>query len=219
MAKSAARKRRIALFVEGDSERGDARRKTLPAFFHKWLDPKLPPLSKVGIQAVKFHGVSDYLDNLAKMVELYLSEQRANFIVGLVDLYGIPSERVDLSKCDTIYAKVAAARNYIRNLVAARHRDRFRQHFAVHEIEAWLLAYPEKWPAGIQDQIRKRPPEQVNFNEPPARFLKKLLGGKYKKAVYAKNLFPAVDPQMAIDSCPFLKLLADDLLEIAKRLQ
>lgn len=42
------RSRRIALFVEGDTECGDSRRKTLPVFFHNWLDPQLPPHGKVG---------------------------------------------------------------------------------------------------------------------------------------------------------------------------
>jgi hypothetical protein len=89
----------------------------------------------------------------------------------------------------------------------------------VHEVEAWLLAYPDKFPANIRPQITKRRPENVNFNEPPAKFLKRLMGGAYKKTVYAKNIFPFVDPQIAIDRCPFLRLLANDLLEIAKRLQ
>jgi len=219
MAKRRPQGRRIALFVEGDSERGDARRKTLPAFFHNWLDPQLPPLSKVGIHAIKFQGVSDFLDNVGKQVELYLTQQRANVVVGLVDLYGIPRERIDLSKHSSVRDKVVAARGYIRNLVGTGHRDRFRQHFAVHEIEAWLLAYPQIWPSQIRSQILKRPPEQVNFGEPPAKFLKRILGGTYKKTISARNHFPAVDPQIAIDKCPFLSLLAQDLLEIARRLQ
>ena len=219
MARAAPRMRRIALFVEGDSERGDARRKTLPEFFHKWLDPKLPTSSKVGIRAVRFQGVSDFLADVGPKVELYLTERRANFIVGLVDLYGLPPDRIDLSKCTSTCEKVIAARKHIRELVPRKFRDRFHQHFAVHEIEAWLLAYPERWPPNVRDQIRKRPPEQVNFTEPPAKFLKRILGGRYKKTVHAKNLFPTVDPQVAVDHCPFLKLLADDLLEIANRLQ
>ncbi len=219
MARGVAKKRRIALFVEGDTERGGSRQKTLPAFFHKWLDPQLPPMSKVGIQAVKFQGVSNFLDDLPQKVELYLDESRANFVVGLVDLYGIPPDRIDLSQHASIKQKVFAARKYIRNLVPSRFRGQFRQHFAVHEVEAWLLAYPEQWPQAVRDQIKKRPPEQVNFKEPPAKFLKRILGGRYKKTVSAKNLFPKVDPQTAIDKCPFLKLLAEDLLAIAKRLQ
>ncbi|HLJ12471.1 MAG TPA: hypothetical protein VKU82_14855 [Planctomycetaceae bacterium] len=59
--------RRIALFVEGDSERGDARRATLPDFFHRWLDPQLPQFSKVGITAKKFCGISNYLDDDPKI--------------------------------------------------------------------------------------------------------------------------------------------------------
>ena len=206
-------KRRIALFVEGDTER------TLPTFFHRWLDPQLPEMSTVGITAVKFQGVSNFLDDLPKKIELYLSERRANFVVGLVDLYGIPSHRIDLSKHASVSQKVSAAQRYIENFVPPEFRTRFCQHFAVHEVEAWLLAYPERWPAEVRNQIKKRPPEQVNFNEPPAKFLKKILGGTYKKTVYAKNLFPQVDPQSAIDKCPFLRRLAKDLLEIAKRLQ
>ena len=205
--------RRIALFVEGDTER------TLPTFFHKWLDPQLPETCKLGITAVKFQGVSNFLDDLPKKVESYLNEGRANFVVGLVDLYGIPSNRIDLSKHASIKQKVSAARAYIRNLIRFQFRTRFRQHFAVHEIEAWLLAYPERWPPEVRDQIKKRPPEQVNFKEPPAKFLKRILRGGYNKTVRAKILFPVVDPQSAIDKCPFLKLLAEDLLAIARLLQ
>jgi hypothetical protein len=211
--------RRIALFVEGDTERGDARQATLPVFFHKWLDPQLPEYGRVGIKPVKFQGVSNYLDDLAMKVGLYLDEGRANCVFGLVDLYGIPTDRIDLTSCTTVIEKVAKARKQIRAMVPERYRGRFRQHFAVHEVEAWLLAYPERWPAKIRDQITKRPPEQVNFKEPPAKFLKRLLGGKYKKTVTAKNLFPSVDPQVAIDKCPHLAVLANDLLRVARQLQ
>lgn len=208
--------RRIALFVEGDTESGEARRRTLPTFFHKWLDPQLPPGKRVGIHAVKFHGVSNYCDDLAQKVELYLEERKANFVFGLVDLYGIPSHRVDFSDCNGVAQKVAKARRVLTSLVPAEYRNRFAQHFAVHEVEAWLLAYPDEWPAEIRDQIRRRPPEQVNFNEPPAKFLQRLLGRKYRKMVEAMNKFPRVDPQIAINACPNLRNLADDMLLIAK---
>ncbi len=210
--------RRIALFVEGDSERGEARRQTLPTFFHRWLDPQLPEDRRVGLDAVKFHGVSNYLDDLGQHVELHLTERRANFVIGIVDLYGLPQDRINLSDCPSVADKVRKARLIIRDFVAKEFQDRFRQYFAVHEIEAWLLAYPDRWPPEVRAQIQKRPPEQVNFNEPPAKFLKRVLGGRYKKTVHAKNIFPNVDPQIAINKCPHLKNLADDLLAIAKLL-
>jgi len=207
------------LFVEGDTERGEARRRTLSAFFHRWLDPQLPSASKVGITPVKFQGVSNYLDDLPQKVALYLDDGRANFVFGLIDLYGIPVSRIDLSKYSTIQEKVKAGRAHIRALVPQEYRERFRQHFAVHEIEAWLLAYPEQWPAEVRSQITKRPPEQVDFNEPPAKFLKRILGGRYKKTTTAMNVFPRVDPQGAINQCPHLKHLVEDLLAVARLLQ
>jgi hypothetical protein len=219
MSNSLRKARRIALFVEGDTERGDARRRTLPTFFHRWLDPQLPRMSKVGIIPVKFQGVSNYLDDLGQKVSLYLDNNRANFVFGLIDLYGIPPDRIPLSRYTTIQEKIKAARDYTRGLVPPPYKDRFRQHFAVHEIEAWLLAYPDQWPAEVRRKLTKRPPEEVNFNEPPAKFLKKILGGRYKKTTTAMNLFPKVDPQVAIDRCPYLKLLAEDLLQVARILQ
>ncbi|MGO9916737.1 MAG: DUF4276 family protein [Isosphaeraceae bacterium] len=207
------------MFVEGDTERGEARRRTLSAFFHRWLDPQLPSASKVGITPVKFQGVSNYLDDLPQKVALYLDDGRANFVFGLIDLYAIPVSRIELSKYSSIQEKVKAGRAYIRALVPQEYRERFRQHFAVHEIEAWLLAYPEKWPAEVRSQITKRPPEQVDFNEPPAKFLKRILGGRYKKTTTAMNVFPRVDPQGAINQCPHLKHLVEDLLAVARLLQ
>src|SRR5947209_20280121 len=94
MSKPRQRARRIALFVEGDTERGEARRRTLSVFFHKWLDPQLPTASKLGITPVKFQGVSNYLDHLPQKVALYLDNGRANFVFGLVDLYGILGDRI-----------------------------------------------------------------------------------------------------------------------------
>ena len=42
---------------------------------------------------------------------------QANFVFGLVDLYRIPPDRIDLSRHTTIPEKVKAARLYIRGLV------------------------------------------------------------------------------------------------------
>src|SRR5437016_5102587 len=117
MGRATQKSRRIALFVEGDTERGEARRRTLPTFIHKWLDPQLPRGGGVGIMPVKFQGVSNYLDDLSQKVALYLGEGRANFVIGLVDLYGIPANRLDLSRYGTVREKIVAARAYMHKLV------------------------------------------------------------------------------------------------------
>jgi len=218
MASPFQKSRQIALFVEGDTERGEARRRTLPRFIHNWLDPQLPEGRRVGITPVKFQGVSNYLDGLQRKIALYLDDGRANFVVGLVDLYGIPASRIDLSQYTTVKDKIIAARGYMRSIVPKEYRDRFRQHFAVHEVEAWLLAYPEEWPPEVRDQITRRAPEQIDLTEPPAKFLKRIVG-RYKKTTTAMNLFPKVNPQVAIDKCPFLRQFMEDLLLLAKLLQ
>src|SRR5208337_5107632 len=56
----------------------------------------IPSASKVGITPVKFQGVSNYLDDLPQKVALYLDDGRANFVFGLIVLYGIPVSRIDL---------------------------------------------------------------------------------------------------------------------------
>jgi|HubBroStandDraft_4_1064222.scaffolds.fasta_scaffold106897_2 hypothetical protein len=213
-----AKSRQIALFVEGDSERGDARRQTLSRFFHRWLDPQLLPTSRVGITAVKFQGVSNYFDDVGQKVEMFLENKRANFVFGLVDLYGIPANRINLAEFPSVAAKVLAAREYIQTLIPHRHRGLFHQHFAVHEVEAWLLSDLTVWPQDARAHITKRDPEKVNFNEPPAKFLKRILG-RYKKKTTAMNLFPKIDPNVAYARCPHLKALLDDLLRVAKLLE
>src|SRR6266487_319609 len=159
---------RIALFFEGETELA------LTPFLHRWLDPQLAV--RVGLAAVTFQGSSNYLDDVAAKTEIYLDHGKVNAVVGLIDLYGLPPDRIDLTKFATVTDKVKAARAYIRGLIPGPLQPYFRQHFAVHETEAWLLAYPDEWPAQIRSTITKRPPEEIDFDEPPARLLKRLLG-------------------------------------------
>jgi len=205
--------RRIVLFVEGPSEHA------LAAFFHNWLDRQLPELQRVGIKPVAFQGVTEYLKSFPKKLESLLDKRGANFVFGLLDLYGLPPEHVDLSRCTTLDDKVGEARKVIHQKVPRRLKNRFRQHFAVHELEAWLLAYPEQWPADVRQEIEKRPPEAVDFDEHPAKFLRRILGRRYKKTVCARNIFPNVDPRVAIGKCPYLRRLAKDMLKVARQLQ
>lgn len=191
MAKPRGPQRRIALLVEGETEQ------YVKLFLHRWLNRQLPMDRRIGLRVVRCHGVGNYLRELAQRVNLAISRDRADFVFGLVDLYGLP---IDMSRCSTIEEKVSLARQIISGRINKPQRKFFRQHFAVHEIEAWLLAYPDQWPQAIRDQVRARPPEQVNFDKPPSKLLGELLGG-YKKIVHAKRIFSSVDAQTAIDVC------------------
>ena len=100
---------------------------------------------------------------------------------------------------------------------------RFRQHFAVHDVEAWILSQPELLPSAVQKKLPGKTvkPETVNFDEPPAYLLKRLYeeatGRGYKKRTYGQDLFRKLDPRIVREKCPFFRKLADDLLELAKK--
>ncbi len=72
---------------------------------------------------------------------------------------------------------------------------KFRAFFSVHEVEAWLLSEPELFPAEVRNAFSGKitQPESVNFDEPPAKLLKRLYRDKlhndYKKIVNGKDLF------------------------------
>jgi hypothetical protein len=98
---------------------------------------------------------------------------------------------------------------------------RFRQHFAVHETEAWLLTDPGIFPPAIRDRLERyaRQPESVNFEEPPAKLLHRVYQAgsrSYQKVVHGSVLFPKLDPNLAYKACPRLKMLLDEMLLLAK---
>lgn len=100
---------------------------------------------------------------------------------------------------------------------------RFRQHFAVHEVEAWLLADPAILPSDVRGALpgRASQPETINFQEPPSRLLGRLyqqrIGRPYRKVIDGAELFRALSPETAYARCPSLKALLDDMLELTLR--
>ncbi|MFZ4700153.1 MAG: DUF4276 family protein, partial [Candidatus Methylumidiphilus sp.] len=78
------------------------------------------------------------------------------------------------------------------------------------------------FPADIQRVMagKLKPPETINFDEPPAKLLERLYPlytrRNYKKVVHGKELFGKLDPQVAYAKCPKLKALLDKMLELAQ---
>jgi hypothetical protein len=204
---------KFILFVEGHTEK-----KALPDFLKRWLDVRLP--QKVGIKVVRFEGWRDYNDEIAKKVELNLGGKAgADAIagIGLLDLYG-----------PTFYPpnKTAAAERYEwgKNMFEEKvGHTKFRQHFSVHETEAWLLADPDILPSAVAKALpgKSRQPESVNFNEPPAKLLERLYKEKldkpYKKLIDGANLFAKLSPDVAQAKCPYLGRLLQDMLTLAQQ--
>jgi hypothetical protein len=201
---------KFLLFVEGSTERA------LPDFLRSWLDARLP--QRVGIKVVRFEGWRDYYDGIVKKVELSLSGKSGADVVaaiGLLDLYGptfYPQDR------KTAAERYAWGKRHLEEKVD---QTRFHQHFAVHETEAWLLADPEILPREVSAALPGRcaRPEEVNFEEPPAKLLARLyrakLGKPYKKVIDGANLFQSLQPERAAAKCPALRALLEDMLRLA----
>lgn len=203
---------KLVLFVEGHTEK-----LALPGFLKRWLDPRLP--KPIGIKTVRFEGWRDYCDEIAKKVHLNLSGKVGADVVGavgLIDLYGpmfYPKDTVGASE------RYAWAKNHLEARVD---HPRFRQHFAVHETEAWLLSDPAIFPRDVRTSLvgRCAHPETVNFDEPPAKLLERLhrdkLGRSYKKITDGASLFARLDPAVACDKCPHLERLLEEMLLLAR---
>jgi hypothetical protein len=174
------------------------------------------------VSPIRFSGVADYCGDIAKKARLQLSAGRAGEVIagiGLLDLYGLdrvlsfpagissPEQRWDWAK---------------RSLEKEVDHPNFRQYFAVHETEAWLLADIGIFPPEVRKDLAagSRAPEHVNFNNPPARLVmrayRERLRRRYQKAVDGPNLFRQLDPSRAAAKCPFLKSMLDDVLTLAR---
>ena len=137
--------------------------------------------------------------------------------IGLLDLYG---PTFYPPNCTSAKDRYAWAKEHLEQRV---NHPRFRQHFAVHETEAWLLSEPDVLPREVKNALpgRHSKPETVNFDEPPAKLLDRLyrerMGKRYKKVTDGVNLFQSLSPDRAYEKCPALKALLDDMLELALR--
>ena len=204
---------KFVLLVEGETEE-----LALPRFFKRWLDPQLK--QPVGIIANNSKSWSTLVRDAPVKVRDYLKTPKSQVdviaVVGLMDLYGPTFYPEDKKTIDERYAW---AKKKIEGEV---NHPKFRQHFTVHETEAWLLSGPELFAAGIQKAFPAKiaQPETINFTEPPAKLLDRLHENRFKrgynKVAQGKELFGKRDPQVAYEKCPYLKMLLDDMLKLAQ---
>jgi hypothetical protein len=205
---------KFILLVEGDAER-----RVLPQFFGRWLNLQLN--RRVGLKAERFDGCGDYLAGFEKKALLHLNgPQRADIIavIGLLDLYGLPANFYPAHLQDA-QERYDWAKQKLEDQVG---QQKFRQFFAVHELEAWLLSEPKLFPPEVRKAFpgAAAQPETVNFHQPPGKLLDKLFREKltrsYKKTVDGYDLFSKLAPETAYRKCPRLQELLDELLSLAK---
>ena len=199
---------KFVLFTEGLTEK-----KAIREFLKRWLDSKTA--QPVGLEIVKFEGWPELIKDSPKKAKMHLKSGDVLAVIALLDLYGLdiypqakqtPSERYS-------WAKSHLERNV--------GDPRFLQFFAVHEVEAWLLSDPAIFPPEVRRALgqKTKRPEEVNFDEPPAKLLDRIYfsktGHAYKKVTQGQSLFKKLDPSVAYDKCPYLRALLDKMLEIA----
>ena len=202
---------KFKLFVEGYTEQ-----KAIPAFLKRWLDGQLE--KRVGIQAVRFDGWQALVKDSPLKARMYLEGPDQNNIIGviaLLDLYGptfYPDDKT------TALERYHWAKEKLERQVD---HPNFRQFFAIHEVEAWLLSNPNLFHPRINNALPNKLPEEINFHEPPAKLLERLYRQHtkrhYKKVTYGRELFTQLDPNLAYSKCPTLKTLLDEMLEMAKQ--
>lgn len=203
---------KFILFIEGHTEK-----KALPQFLKKWLDPKLT--KPVGIKTVRFEGWKELVKDSPKKALMHLNGPEQHdliAVIALLDLYGPTFYPPDKK---TAQERYAWAKEYLESEV---NHSKFRQFFAVHETEAWLLSNPDLFPIEVQKALpgKIQRPEEVNFDEHPARLLERIYKEKikrtYKKTTHGSDLFNKLDPNLAYTKCPRLKELWDEMLKLAK---
>lgn len=204
---------KFVLFVEGKTEYAG-----VPGFLKRWLDARLP--QRVRIAPIRFKGVTDYFGDIRKKVHLDLSAGRDVIAgIGLLDLYGLEPVLSFPPRIVSVQQRYDWAKRELEQRV--NHRL-FRQHFAVHEIEAWLLSDADIFPPEVRRDLAagSKAPERVNFNNPPAQLLhgvyRDRLKRRYQKAVDGPNLFRLLKPDRARSKCPYLKVMMDDMLALAR---
>ncbi len=136
----------------------------------------------------------------------------AAYVFALVDLY----PEADPS------SSVSDVRQRMISAVSSEHRDQFRPHVAVHDVEAWMLA---SWDAlcrvaGCPGQKCKYPsPERVNHTKPPKKHVDELLRRYrkrgYRETVDGRRVLELADPDEIARKCPHFRAFREDILKCA----
>lgn len=204
---------RLVLLVEGQTEK-----RVVPPFVRRWLDPRTT--KRIRVVADQIVGSARLIRDAERRVKLLLSERDVLAVFGLIDLYGASPSAGGGSVADRVRRLKAGIENPVRKTGVGP--ERFRQFVAVHELEAWLLSQPEVFPSPVRMGLEgiRRPPEDVDFSEPPKRLLKRLyehrLKRDYRPMTDGTHLFAKLDPDTAYQRCPNLREMLDAVLAVAQ---
>ena len=207
---------KFVLFVEGDTEKD-----VLPHLLKRCLEPQLN--RPIGVRPVNFHGWANLWRDFRQKADFYL-RGRGNgpdifAVVSLIYLYGPQFFPRHLKTAEERYTWAKAKAE-----TEVGH-ERFRQFFAVHELEAWLLSEAGIFPKEVRKDIEtlSAMPEEVNFVQPPKKRLDDIyehrLKRRYQPRVDGAKLFRQLNPVVVQDKCPRFSAMIDELIKLANAAQ
>ena len=210
---------KFVLMVEGETED-----QNVAEFLKKGIDPYFE--RAVGIKTVRFSGWKDLYKDAPSRAAAYLTDPGKDDIVAvlsLLDLYGPEIYPADLTSArerhqwGVRHMHERFEKHLSDKRIDAALTEKYRHFFAVHETEAWLIASPQHHPQEIKRSLESlgKPPEHVNFKQPPAKLLdylhQKHYGRKYKKTTQGRNLFQKNNAPEVARFCPFLNAMLIDM--------
>ena len=199
---------RIAIMVEGKTEK--AFKPHLVSFLETRLAGRMPRLL-----VHKFDGRIPKADKLRRIVERLLDDRRqpADVVIALTDVY--------TGTRPPDFADATDAKNKMCAWVGSD--ERFRPHVAIHDFEAWLLAY---WGeitrlAGSNRTKPRGAPETVNHENPPSALIREVFrtgskGKAYVKARDANRILREKDLLVSANECPELKAFLNTILTVGE---
>lgn len=201
-------------FVEGQTEKEAAL-----DFLIRWVNKRLTR-GKVGKRSVDLKGFGNFHKEVERKAPLHLNAPGSEDVIagiGLLDLHGPNFYPNDKNHADERYTW---GKQYFEEKVD---HLKFRMFFAVHDVEAWVLAHPQVLPRAVSDAlpINISHAEKINFRQPPCKVLDRLYRSKlnrsYKKVTDGKQLFAKLDIDKDYNECPHLASLLSELLGLAQQ--
>jgi len=131
---------RFEIISEGKTEKD-----SIAKFLKSWLDPKLT--NPIGIKVTDEMGFARALRKIETKAKAKLEapgNEQIIGVIGLIDLYG-PEYQSHLT---TVEQRYRESKELVERAV---NDQRFRMHFAVHEVEAWLLCDKGIFPSRRQN--------------------------------------------------------------------
>jgi len=200
---------RIVILCEGDTE---------VIAVKNFLGPQLDRdgLKSVGLQPInlkaKFGDISIKTVGSTK-------DARVVAVFTLIDLYGLGGP--PYPKAASVAQKHSIARDWLQGQVPLLDAGFFHPHFAVHDIEAWLLAEGTALSSRLQHKLKPEPKaESIDFDQPPSKRVNTLFlqhrKHAYRKKLDAPTLFKQVSFEAVYTTCPYFKVFYDDLANVAR---